>query len=277
MTEATVDQKLPYAERIAKLLRKAEATDNVQEAESYTSKAQELMVTWGISEELLNRAQGKQAQDKIEQQLFRYTGIYQAVLMDIGWALIRRNHCKGVYHKDTWNKPTAHIITVTGFRSDIDRLVMLDSSLQIQCQSAMTAWWKESDRSYLSKMQAFKMKREFIASFASGLSARLAEAERAGKVAAVKAEAERRRQEADTAGKSVAAIEAEVSSSVELVLRSKDEQVKDWFDNRYGKSLRTVKRRYESGGWSAREAGYTAGRNANTGDTAIGGRRSLGS
>jgi hypothetical protein len=49
-------------------------------------------------------------------------------------------------------------------------------------------------------------------------------------------------------------------------------------DKRYGTSLRTVKNRYTSTGWSDRAAGHAAGMRASVNQTGIGnGKKELGS
>lgn len=261
IAEVDADAKATYAEKIAKLLRKAEATDNEHEAEALTAKATSLMETYAIDEDMLAKARGEQRQEVITTTKIQYFGIFQSALMDIGWAIAVAHDCKGYMTKCTWDKPTHTDLTLAGFESDLARITLLDASLQIQCATALRVWWKTEDRSWMGKMQAFKAKREFIMGFASGAGQKLRAARRAGQQVAVKHEATRS-----------GSTEAEASTGVALVLRSRQEQVKDWYDKTYGKSTRTVSRRYSSGGRDARAAGHAAGSTANTGTTGLSGR-----
>jgi hypothetical protein len=255
MTEPNV-----MADKIAKLLRLAESTKNEAEADAFLAKAQSLMITYAIDEQMLASARGEQAQDEVVEEHIDYTGIFQSATFDIGSAIVRANNCKPLISKIKHRKPHATRLHIVGFKSDIARIRLLDASLQIQCATALSAWWKTNgDKDWMSGMQKYKARREFIMGFASGLSAKLAAAKKEGVAESVKHEATR----ADVT-------EEVATKSVELVLRSREEQVKDWYDKKYGNSTRKVSRNYSSGGWDARSAGSNAGRNADTGTSRLG-------
>lgn len=262
-----------YAEKIAKLLRHAEKAGTQEEAETFLTKAQELMVTWAIDEEMLAKAQGKQVQEQIVEKHIAYTGIFQAALYDIGAAVAKANNCRVMistrdYVRDADGKMTKKkntVLYVIGFESDVARVRMLDASVQIQATSAMTRWWKEQDSSWMSSMEKFKARREFLFGFARGLSSKLREAAKAGQAQAVANEAARHGDTEEA--------KAEATTGVELVLRSRADQVKDWQDEKYGGSLRRVSRNYSSGGYGASQAGHAAGRSADVGGSRIAGRR----
>jgi hypothetical protein len=218
---------------------------------------------------MLEAVQGddKPREEIIEAQI-EYTGIFMAVTFMLGFTIMRHNDCRGFYMKRDWTKPKAHVVTVCGFESDVRRVQMLDASLQIQCASAMASWWKKEDRSWYTKMQAFKDKREFIENFIYGVAEKLHAANEAGKKEAVKNQAAR----TNTS-------EAQATESVALVLRTRKEQVNDWMDKKHG-SLRSGRSRsYQSGSGSAAAAGRAAGRSANVssgGRVGGGSRGSLG-
>jgi len=285
MGDATVDvdAKLPYAERIAKLLRQAEGTDNPLEAEAFTAKAQKLMTVYEITEDLLARAQGYDRPDVIVKEIIRYKGIFQAVLLEVGAVIGRANSCRLVQQKVTWERPTYHALYVVGFESDVKRVIMLDASLQIQLSTALQRWWNaQDDTTWMSKMTVFKKKREFISGFAGGLRTKLERAAAAGRDEATRVEAERLMAAASMndvgVGTDTSAVHADTAKmSVELVLRTKKERVDEWMDEEYGTSLRRVSRRYQSGGHDAHSAGRSAGLAADTGESKIGGgRRAIG-
>lgn len=257
MTELE-DKQTTYAEKIALLLRKAENTTSEVEAELFTAKAQELMTKYAITEELLAKAEGRQVQDHVIQDSIVYRGIYQAALFNIGKAIAVNNNCKILIDKWSGGRNTTSLIVV-GFSQDVARVQLLDASLQIQASTAMQRWYRRQDMDRAAGMQKYKARREFFFGFAIGVGQKLAMARRAGVAEAVKEESTR---------SGVAA--SDVRTSTELVLRTKDEQVKDWYDTTYGKNLRTVRHRHQSGGYSANSAGREAGLQSNVGQTGLG-------
>jgi hypothetical protein len=247
MTEFSDDQ-LTYAEKIAKMLRLAENASTAEEAEAFTAKAQHLMIKYAISEELLAKANGTQLQDKIVKDMIAYTGIFHGALFDIGRSIALNNDIKHLIDRVT-GKSQTNIILI-GFSRDIAAMKVLDASLQIQASAAMQRWYRQQNVAGYTPMQKAKMRREFLFGFARGLNVKLATARRNGIAAAQEDEAKRT---GDAAG---------AKQATELVLVTKTRQVQDWMDNEYGKSLRSVKRRYTSGGYEASRAGQIAGMNA---------------
>ena len=67
----------------------------------------------------------------------------------------------------------------------------------------------------------------------------------------------------------------ESSSSVALVLRSRKDRVDEWFDKKYGNSLRSSRQSYRRENYGARAAGSAAGSRADIGQGRVGGRRSI--
>jgi hypothetical protein len=255
MTDEERDDKLPYAEKIAKLLRMAESTDNEAEADAFNAKAQSLMITYAITEELLAQAEGRQVQDEIVKQTITYTGVLSPGLFDIGAVIARANNCKVLITKHQNADVT---LIVVGFQTDVTNVKVLNASLQVQASTAMQRWYREQDISYRTKMEKFKMRRTFLMSFAQGLGAKLERAKHTGVENAVKDEAARTGGDIDTAQK-----------STDLVLRTKTERVNDWLDQEYGSTLRSVKRSYSSGGYDAKRAGFAAGVNSDVGNPRI--------
>lgn len=257
------DAQLPQAEKIAKLLRLAETTENQAEADAFNERAQALMVKYAITERLLAMAQGKQVQDKIVEETITYKGIFHMALFNIGRAVAVNNNCRHMIV--THSGKTQTDLIVVGFSSDVSNVKVLDASVQVQASMAMQRWYREQSTAGLTAMQKSKMRREYLFGFAVGLNAKLVRANTAGKEQAVAAETERTG-DAETAAK-----------STDLVILSKKEKVDEWMDSTYGTSLRSVRRNYSSGGYAARAAGTAAGRNANIGQPGIGGKRELGS
>lgn len=272
----TTDQATKYADKIAKLLRHAEKAGTKEEADTFIEKAQELMVQYAISEELVNQARGENEKttEEIVQRDLLFTGIYKEALMQIGYAIVNTNDCRGVYYKLSAIKgvrPASIRLTVTGFESDVRRVEMLNASVQIQATAAQARWNDENKEaiSWMSGMDKFKERREFLYGFATGLRAQLVEAKKRGAEAARKEEEARLRD----AGVSLSDAATQSSDSVALVLTSKKQRVDDFVDKTYGR-LRSSSSRRSTGSYGARSSGAAAGRAADAGGTGrIGGSR----
>jgi hypothetical protein len=265
-----VTQQEKYADKIALLLRKAEST-TPQEAELLISKAQELMTKYAIEEAMIDAARGVE-RDEITEEEFIYVGIFRKALGALGYYIMQANGCRGVYAEwpsftdadgKTWKE--VYRLNAIGFKSDIERIRALDASLQLQATTAMTRWWKEEDRSWYSRADAYKARREFLFAFASGVNNRLHIAKRAGEKAAAKDVVSQTSQTAE-----------EATASVALVLRSRKDRVDDWIDEKYGKLRSSSSRSYASGGAGARTAGFSAGSRADIGQPGMGSRKAIG-
>lgn len=246
-----------YADKIAKLLRKAESTSG-PEGDALLAKAQELMITYSIDEEMIAKAQGQTVRDELTVKMIDLTGIYRKALVQIVHVVTYANTCRG-FITERGNTVTYH---VAGHTSDVDRVILLYTSVQLQATTGMRAHWRDASRPWMSAMEGYKTRREFYLGFARGLTDRLAVARQAAESAAASNHAEREHVAADDA-----------STSVALVLRNRTDAVDDWFDETYGSKLHTVRRSYSSGGADARTAGVAAGRNADVGATRVGGSR----
>lgn len=237
------------ADRIARLLRKAESTQYDAEAESLVSKAQELMAQYAVDQALVEAAKnGDKQREEIVREMIVYKGRYKLPLRYVGYAIAEHNGCRPLLRDE-------HVLVLVGFETDVSRAKMLDSSLQVQCIAAMWRWWKDERENHrlLSEWEKHKARRQFCISFADGLEAQLTAAVKAGREEASRVEAERSGITQDEAAESVA-----------LVIRSREDRIQDWFDREYGDSIRSVSRSY-AGGSSGRDAGYAAGRSADIG------------
>jgi len=265
-------EETKYAEKIAALLAKAEGTTFQEEADAFLAKAQELMTRWAIDEAMIDNARGVE-RDVIEQREFVYGGFYASDKGGLTWPIVRANGCRGVYTSSgSWGGTRTigdkayrmwYQLTATGFRSDLNRVSMLEASLQLQMAQALNTWWKEEDRSWMSKSENVRARRSFMEGFASGVHTKLNEATKAGREAAAKDQAER-----------AGTTEAEATESVALVLRSRKDRVDDWMDNHYG-TLRSGRASYRSVNASALGAGRSAGTRADIGQPGVGGRKGL--
>jgi hypothetical protein len=252
-----------YADKIAKLLRKAESTSSSHEAESLVAKAQELMTKYAIDEAMLAAARkGKPSADTIVTEEFVSTGNFLVAFGNLCHHLVQNNDCKAVLIQ---NSPrtigdktfkNTYILKVTGFKSDVDRIRLLYTSLHVQAVRFEGAWWKENKIRYAHpdlKRQGFLDRRQFLFSYADRIGERVAE----GKAAGIKA------------------AQKEHGTGMELVLASKAEKVLAKYEEMYP-NLRTVKQRQQGGSYHSHEAGREAGGRADLGDPKLANQRAAG-
>lgn len=230
-------------DKIAGLLAKAERTDNEHERDAFNAKAEQLMIKYGIEQAELEAA-GEVKPEEIIEVRIPFTGIYNMVMPDFVHTVCRALGNLSVLQSSSWDKKTrtAYII---GHKSDVEAAQVLIASLQLQAMSGMKRWWKSfDDKVWMSNMEQYKARRQFIISFGYGAADRI--------------KAERRTEE------------EHVSTGAALVLASKQDRVNDWVQNTYNpkKSRGGVQ-----GGMAGHSEGRAAGRQANVGTTGIGGGR----
>jgi hypothetical protein len=258
-----------YAQKIAALLRKAESTNSPQEAEALTDKAQELMTRYAIESGMLEAHKDSEREEIVERTI-DYGGLYSVALRGIGSTVARKNGCKILVSKGYGRGPSGgdtarlHVI---GFESDVERVIVLDASVQIQAVIALRKWSKDNLQDWMSRQQKSHSKRDFYFGFAQGLGQRLQNAQEVSQAAVVEEMAEAQSETVQA-----------TSESVGLMIRSRKERIEDWTDSRYGQ-LRSVRSRsYQSGGAGGWTAGHRAGTQANTGSSgALKNRKALAS
>lgn len=258
-----------YVARVRALLDLAERAGSEHEAEIARGKAMEIMFRHEITDAMVGAT--REVPDEIRQETFKYPGIFKEGKRQIAVSAARAMGCKMVIFDNKYTKPHTSATTVTGWHSDLERLSVLIVSLQIQADRALKQWEREQKVKHtgwheLPGWQKFKDRRQFYFAFAGGAESRMTTAFQAAvkDAAAERATANRESQDEALAG-------------VALALRDRRESVKDWYDRKYGNGLRTVHSRRHAGSYGAREAGDAAGRNADIGQTRVGGgRRAIG-
>lgn len=239
-----------YATKIAGLLRKAEST-TPEEAEALIEKAQALMEKYALEQWMIAQRTDAAAEKIVERAVY-YHGYYGPAHFAIGSAIAEANDCKVLVSKFD-NNTTLYVL---GFESDAERVIMLDSSLQIQARAALAVAEKEEDffQSWMSTHRRCLQRRTFLIGFAEGLQDRLDRARATGRREYV--------QERVEDGESA----EEVATGLALVVRSRADRLNDWYDQKYGNlKSRGMGGTKRTGSYSARKAGQRAGRNANTG------------
>lgn len=244
-----------YADKISKLLRKAEST-TPEEAELLFAKAQELMAKYAIDEAMLNAAKGTDRErEPIVSEEFVIVGLYRAALLKLSWYVMLNNGLRGIQLSDPgWRKvgdkvyKETMVLVGVGYQSDISNAKQLATSLEIQALRAESQWWRENSNLYASDGRSARLiRRGFIMAFAEGANVKMREATARGKAAAE---------------------EEHGRTGVELVLRDKSLAVKDEFDKLFP-SVRSVKSRRDQGDEFARKNGFAAGQRADVGQPGL--------
>lgn len=233
---------------IAQLLAKAEST-TPEEAEALTEHAERLMVKYMIDQATVDarRAKSGKASETIVEERLDFTGTYRGEMLNMVSNVV---HGLGGLRalQYTGGKGKVFSIWVIGFESDVAQALTLIASLQVQSAVAVRAWWKANKDGYVlsNSYDQEKARRSFVHGFGSGVGTRLRT--------------------------SRATVVQEASAGTELVLVSRDAKVQDYLN---GKATRKSRARTATGRDGAASQGYDAGKNANTGGSAVGQGRGI--
>lgn len=258
----TADLQAKYADKIAKLLAKAEST-TPEEAEILTAKAQELMAKYAIDEALLAAARGFRSEtDKVVKEEFVVIGIYRFPLAELATSVLYFCDCKVVVRggknpREIDGKMYRETIVYwgVGFKSDIDRARLLFTSLMLQAIRAENAWWKENRHLHEHKTRkGHYERRQFLFSFANAAFAKMMEAKRAAQAEAAKEH-------------------KMTTDSVALAIRDKNQLVAEAYNDMFPYLKKGRSSNFQGGGLDSHAAGQAAGQRADIGGTKLGGSR----
>ena len=236
-TEEQLDR---LKERITLLLNKAENTPYPEEAQTFQEHAERLMVRYGIGHAELdaeNIKQGKKSENVIE-EYFEVRGTYMLGHRD-GLAAVGHAF-PAITILLSSNKKMCRLYVI-GFESDVQTVLTLFSSLVIQAQSAMAAWWAAEGKVFAWSMTESEKRierRQFQASFLFRVASRLRELYK---------------EETQHSG-----------SGTELVLVDRKEHVTEFVHEKYPYLRRSVSRT-AAGSMAAAMAGQLAGDRADLG------------
>lgn len=246
MSETQFDMK----DKIAKLLAKAEATDNDHERDTFMAKAESLMLRLGIDAAELEAA-GEVKPEEIVHDHRDWRGNYSITMVPAVYRVLRAYGHLEMYRMDF---SAMHRRTVIiGHKSDVEAFLMLIDSLALQSQSALRRWQKEhrEERRWLTDMEKYNQHRDFLEGFFVAVAKRI----RVEKITE----------------------EATASPGAALVLVSKEEKVKDFMKQNHGDLTPSRAGRKSFGGdASGYHGGVAAGEKANLGEKAIDGNKTLG-
>lgn len=157
------------AEKINKLIAKAERTDNPHERETFMAAAQRLMLEWGIEEAVARSANGELTDEIVEVTLsMRNLGTYSLPMARALHSVVIAYGLRGF----TRNGSDSYV--VVGYKSDVSRLLMLFSHLPLQAIMAMESWRKEVQPVWedagMSTSERLSRKKAFVSSFGEGVA-----------------------------------------------------------------------------------------------------------
>jgi hypothetical protein len=232
--------------RVRKLLAKAEDPAVTEaEAESYNTKAAQLIARYGIDRAMLAAADtGTDEITTIKISLDNpYSRDKAGLLTNIAHPL----RCRALLHR--WGQ-TVTAVTVFGFRSDLERVELLFTSLLLQATTQLT---RVRPVSTVRGESLSAYRRTWLHGFAGAVHVRLQRSE------------DHATREHRTSGPG--------GQSAELVLRDRNTLVKDAYDEQFGNLQAAPRRRLSGSGYLD---GHVAGKRANLGTTGLrGGRRLL--
>lgn len=228
-----------YRSKIQKLLALAERAGSPEEAETFTAKATELMIEWGVTDAHI-QSETKHAEN-IGNRIMMFTGIYSQA--QVNMANVICHAVDNVSLVVIGHVKTTYTVTIFGHDGDTERVVMLITSLVVQQTNALEAWWtRHPIRDMLTKMEKFKERRQFIFSYGSRIAGRIREQQKQ---------------------------QVKAVPGTDLVLVDRKKKVEQYVARQMG-PLRTTRSRTTQGSAYADDAGRRAANNADLGGQRIG-------
>lgn len=223
-----------YADKVTKLLAKAERAGTPEEAEAFQEKAMQLMAKYGIDQAVLNAkkvAAGQVSEEIVKTRVTIMNPYSEPKARMVGWIAMRMR-CRSILHPDPTGRSTGGV-TVVGFESDVNRVKQLVESLLLQMTSLVG---RQSDPWGCTPTRTWR--KNWATGFAVSTSNRVEEFER------------RARQEAETTSD---------GPSTALVLVDRTTQLDRWYEDNFShlKPAKPV-----SAGGDGYGTGVAAGRNA---------------
>jgi uncharacterized protein (DUF2147 family) len=168
MTDSTPDAQLA---RIRKLLAKAEdAAATPAEAEAFTAKATQLMATYGISRAMV--AAADPSSDAPGDRILPMDAPYALDKANLLCSVAAPLRCRSVRRVDYQNGRKEISVHLFGYDSDLDRVMLLFTSLLVQAANAL----KSMAIPPFEHPAAFR--RSWLAGYSAAIHARLVDAER---------------------------------------------------------------------------------------------------
>lgn len=158
---------------ITQLLAKAENTPFPAEALTFQEHAERLMVRYGIEQAMVDAEAGKEGkpQEAMVERRMEFTGQYRVGQVR-GFSCIAMAFCTvSVLQATTSAKKMLYLI---GAASDVDQILRLFSSLRLQMDTAMNAWWLAYEfKDFLTTHEKTLERRQFQLGFLTAVARRI--------------------------------------------------------------------------------------------------------
>ena len=148
--------------KIKGLLAKAESSTFEGERESFMQKANELIVKHAIDLAML--ADDNRDDDRIITYHVENRGSF-AQSWTIGYNRLSSALGVTVYYTIGGRLSSNHTGVIVGYKSDVDNLVMLHTSLTLQATTAMKKFFKENGYHSTNASERYRARREFLNQF----------------------------------------------------------------------------------------------------------------
>jgi hypothetical protein len=233
-------------DKVQKLLHKAERAGTQAEAETYYSKAQELMTKWAIDDAMLAMTEEKPSDEIVTEHVTVKRSSYFKAYTTLIAGIARVNGARSLlYTPNSWGPKAG--VDLIGWKTDIERIMMLYTSLVLQLSRERNRQIPEQLRDLGGNDKNVALWRNsFSMGYANTIITRLYEQDRITRAHAVKD---------DTTG------------SLLPALRSREDQVKAFMDGIPTKKLKQRTSKYDYGGYNA---GREAANRADLGNTRVG-------
>lgn len=232
-------------DKIEKLLAKAAGAATPEEQEAYQSKAEALMIQWGIDEAELESRDKTKREEIIEVKL-TFKASYGPTMV-----LFANDICKGFGNLRVLQSSIGdgdwRVFYIIGHKSDVEAVQLLIASLQMQAMTELKKWQRTApERKIMTDWQKWQSNRQFLLSFSQ--------------------EVERRLRKMRTK------LEDQVKGTgTELVLVDRKARVDAWMDEQYPR-LRKSRGGMSGSRWGG-QAGREAGARANIASGSLSGGR----
>jgi hypothetical protein len=243
--ERTPDEERAFrTEQIRIMLAKAEnEATTTEEAEMITGQVERLMLKYGIE----SLAAKERTQETIVRRYVEFSGVYSKAYIRLAHYVTQ---AYGSFEGIQSQRGTSLIrYYIVGYESDVDAVITLIDSLALQSITASARYMEQYRGSWIGQNEKFKIKRSFIVGFGRGAGERIHSTRRTV----------------------VKEVEVE-SPGTALALVDRNVLVKAEFNALYPTVHKA--RGFQVG--SGYASGRDAGRNARTGETEVGTRKSLG-
>jgi hypothetical protein len=232
--------------KVQKLLQKAERASTQSEAEAFFEKAQDLMTKWMIDDAMLAAAGTAEVKDEIIREHVKLKESYFRPNSDLLIGIAKANGVRTlIYTQSTWKRYGLAGVELIGWKTDIERVRLLFTSLILQMSRERRRSMPDQIRE-IGGREVVKWRYGFSYGYAAQISRRLSE------------QAQRTKEQA---------VKDDYTGSLLPAVRDRNAQVADFMSN---VKTKTLKRRSRTESFEGFVSGVEAANRADVGNTRVG-------